>query len=81
MSSETFFDIGQTVGFSKIYIKTFNKIKSQELLSLRGKVIDQDFSPRECCYYGIAWDASPELLEKFDIEPDDYIQSDYLTGY
>lgn len=79
MASETFFDIGDRVKFSKGW---FRRRKNEVLLmKLRGIVTDVSDTSRECCYYQVKWEATDQELVPIrkDLDEDDWYQSDALV--
>lgn len=76
MASETYFNIGDRVKLSKDWLDSF----PDRLARLRGRIVECDDSPRECCYYLVKWEniSDQELLDE-DIDPEDFLQSDALV--
>lgn len=77
MSSETYFDNGDRVKFSKGWWRRHKHEKS--LMKLRGTVVDCHDTSRECCYYLVEWEATKTELSAINLLPDEYHQSDALT--
>jgi hypothetical protein len=77
MASETFFDNGDRVKFSKGWWSRRKHEKA--LMKLRGQIVGCNDSGRECYYYYVEWEATDAELELVGLQQNDSYQSDALA--